>query len=527
MPMEETTRATPHRKRPPPDPSARAASIPVRLMLPALMPESAPRHISPGTYSVDFGSFFSLRGQELIGRGELEIFPMEPILELRGRRNGLFPRAMRRVFASSDIRNLRGNGCILEFDTGGAPGSPSGRSIRFTCATPGDAGMIRRSLPAETDAAFHEISAFHARLDSLDRAGRSSPGVTTILIALNALAFVVMGFLGAGWIETASMQPYIDFAANNGAATTQGEWWRLVTAMFVHYGIVHLALNMWALLDAGRVVERLLGRLPFAFGYMASGILSSFASLLWNQDRTWSAGASGAVFGVYGMLLGFLLKEKASTPSLILRPILKSVLIFAGYNLVYGLIHPRIDNAAHIGGFVSGFGLGWILALPPDPAVRALRQRGRLLLAAGATASLSAIAVAVAPRYDYIFRDRVALERTYGAAAHKREMAIRAEQNILFAKMKNGRLSPEVADWITGTVVPFYKESARKLESLQLTPGYRTDDDRKAMLYVAHSKIEHYQRLASDIRIMDPMALIRFEAAENAVAKAAAENRGK
>jgi rhomboid protease GluP len=475
------------------------------------------------TYSVDFGSFFSFRSLELIGRGEVEIHPTEPILELRARTNALHPRPAQRVFTSSEIKNLRGSDRVIEFDVGEISDPRKRRTLRFMCDTAADAAAIRNALPNEADHTFKELSRFHASLDALPQAASPWHSVTTILIALNVLAFVVMGFLGAGWIEPASMRPYIDFAANNGAATTQGEWWRLLTAMFVHYGIVHLGLNMWALLDAGRVVERLLGRLPFALAYMASGILAGFSSLLWNQDRTWSAGASGAVFGVYGMLLGFMLKEKASTPSVILRPVLKSVLFFAGYNLLYGFMQPRIDNAAHIGGFVSGFGLGWILALPPHPGVRALRQKGRMLLALSVTTALCAAAVALSPRYDYLFRDRLALERAYDPSMHAREVDIRSQQATLFEKIRKGGNSTELADWIEQTALPFYKESTERLATLQLTSGYKTDDERNAMLYVGRSKIAHYERLASDIRLMDPTALIRFDAAENAVSKSAVE----
>ena len=489
------------------------------------MNESEPRRFTRARFDVDFGSFFSLRGQDLVGRGELQLFPTEPILELRGKANGVFPRKAERLFTSSEIRNVRSDGRILAFDaidSSSAP-SPTKRTIRFTCVSLEDAAEICRSLPTETDSDYNELSAFHNRLDALPQAATPWSSVTTILIALNLLAFVVMGFLGAGWIKPASMRPYVEFAANNGAATTQGEWWRLITAMFAHYGIVHLALNMWALFDAGRMVERLLGRLPFAVAYLASGILASFASLLWHQDRTWSAGASGAVFGVFGMLLGFLLKEKSSTPSIILRPILKSVLFFAGYNLLYGFIQPRIDNAAHIGGFISGFGLGWILALPPDPHVRALRQKGRLALAIGATAVLSAVAVVVAPRYDYLFRDRLALERTYSPETQALEMALLHKQASLLMEVKNGRMLTETADWAATVAAPFYSTRADRLEALQLKPGYRSEKDRNLLLRIARSKAVHYQRLARDLRIIDSTALIRFEAAESALAKMMAE----
>ena len=79
------------------------------------MTETGPRHVTRATYSVDFGSFFSFRSPELIGRGEVEIFPTEPILELRARTNALISRPAKRILTSSEIRNLRGSGRIIEF----------------------------------------------------------------------------------------------------------------------------------------------------------------------------------------------------------------------------------------------------------------------------------------------------------------------------------------------------------------------------------------------------------------------------
>ncbi len=223
--------------------------------------------------------------------------------------------------------------------------------------------------------------------------------VTGVIIAANVAVFILMaGFLGAGWMEAASLEPYIRYGANNAAATAHGEWWRLITSMFMHFGAVHLAFNMWALYQAGNLVERLQGRWLYAVTYLASGVGGGLLSIDWHGDKIWSAGASGAIFGVYGALIGHIGRDRLALPKAVVQALMKSTLLFAGYNLVYGLAVPGIDNADHVGGFVTGLALGWLTAPPTGAARTSALLKKRLVVAAATIVVIVAAGVAAVPR---------------------------------------------------------------------------------------------------------------------------------
>jgi rhomboid protease GluP len=152
-----------------------------------------------------------------------------------------------------------------------------------------------------------------------------------------------------------SGESLVAWGANFRPVTLAGEWWRLITCCFLHIGILHLLLNMYALMYIGLLLEPYLGKLRFTAAYLLAGIAASLTSLWWH-DLTISAGASGAIFGMYGVFLAMLttnLIEKSAR-----RELLTSIAVFVGYNLVYGL-KGGIDNAAHIGGLVSGLVIGY------------------------------------------------------------------------------------------------------------------------------------------------------------------------
>lgn len=178
--------------------------------------------------------------------------------------------------------------------------------------------------------------------------------VTPILIDLNILMFIIMILSGVHFFEPTS-ESLIKWGANFKPLTLGGEWWRIITCCFVHIGIIHLFMNMYALLYIGVLLEPLVGKDRFAVAYLLTGVCSSIASLWWH-DFNVSAGASGAIFGMYGVFLALLLTDiidKAARQAL-----LTSILFFVGYNLMYGL-NGGVDNAAHIGGLVSGFIIGF------------------------------------------------------------------------------------------------------------------------------------------------------------------------
>jgi rhomboid protease GluP len=178
--------------------------------------------------------------------------------------------------------------------------------------------------------------------------------ITPILIILNVVLFILMAFSGVNIFAPESEQ-LIAWGANFRPVTLAGEWWRLLTCCFIHIGIFHLVMNMYALLYIGLLLEPYLGKVRFASAYLLTGIVASVASLAWH-DMTVSAGASGAIFGMYGVFLAMLttnLIEKSARKAL-----LTSIGIFVAYNLANGL-KAGIDNAAHIGGLVSGLLIGY------------------------------------------------------------------------------------------------------------------------------------------------------------------------
>ena len=195
--------------------------------------------------------------------------------------------------------------------------------------------------------------------------------VTPVLIGLNVLVFIAMVATGVSPFSP-TVADLLRWGADFGPLTTQGEWWRLLTGTFVHVGLLHILLNMWVLATAGPLVERMLGNVGFLVMYLVAGLVGSVASLFWNPLLV-SAGASGAIFGVYGALLGLLLRSHGSIPTQALAQLRNSGLGFLGFNLIFGIMQPNIDSAAHVGGLVGGFLCGVVLRQPFTLAARAGR----------------------------------------------------------------------------------------------------------------------------------------------------------
>lgn len=178
--------------------------------------------------------------------------------------------------------------------------------------------------------------------------------ITPILINLNIAIFILMAIRGVN-IFLPDNESLISWGANFRPVTLDGEWWRLITNCFLHIGIFHLLMNMYALLYIGLLLEPHLGKTRFITAYLLTGLVASVTSLWWH-DLTISAGASGAIFGLYGVFLAMLttnLIEKSARNAM-----LTSIVIFVGYNLLNGL-KGGIDNAAHLGGFISGIVIGY------------------------------------------------------------------------------------------------------------------------------------------------------------------------
>ena len=202
---------------------------------------------------------------------------------------------------------------------------------------------------------------------------RSAPG-TYLLLAINILVFLWMTLHGVSLKNPTSGQ-LLHYGANSPVLVLEGQWYRLLTATFVHIGIIHIATNMWCLWNLGLLGEPLLGPIGMVAVYVLTGIAGNLVSVAWDvgfartPEELWQAvgaGASGAVFGIAGILIVLLSNRKLPIPWSELKRLRTSVMRFAGINLVIGAStilpalgsYVRIDNSAHLGGFLCGLALG-------------------------------------------------------------------------------------------------------------------------------------------------------------------------
>jgi rhomboid protease GluP len=232
----------------------------------------------------------------------------------------------------------------------------------------------------------------------------ASAPATYLLVGINCAVYVAMALRGVSmWSPT--VDQLMNWGADRaGNVLVYGEWWRIVTAMFVHAGFIHIATNMWCLWNLGLLAEPLMGSVGLLAVYILTGAAGNLLSTLVNWSSSYSdwmkyhdvgvfpagAGASGAVFGIAGALIILLKSRRLPIPEYELKRLRKSVIYFAAINLVIGLsvnIGSRltgvaIDNPAHIGGCLCGL----LFAIPMVPRIGSPRAvfltRIRLTIAA-------------------------------------------------------------------------------------------------------------------------------------------------
>ena len=295
--------------------------------------------------------------------GTGEILVENGTLTLDGGRRRLFmtPAKQKIQTTLGHVRNVAARQRMVEFEV-----MVDGRTepVRVQAADAQAAQAIAAALPSTRTAEFAtaqaEKESFETALDSLG----TRPVVTQALVVLNVLVFIAVGRNGGGWF-TPQPDVLIHWGSNFGPATLSGQWWRLLTSTFLHFGFIHLALNMWVLWSLGSQVERMFGSIQYAVVYLFAGLTGSLASLWWHPTVN-GAGASGAIFGVLGGVMAFVLKPSTRVPPTVVAKQRASGLAFIFYNLLNGAAHQGIDNAAHLGGLVGGFLMGWALAQPLD-----------------------------------------------------------------------------------------------------------------------------------------------------------------
>ena len=224
---------------------------------------------------------------------------------------------------------------------------------------------------------------------------------TYALVAINCMVFLVMTVRGVSLWSPTTKQLMHWGADNAGSVLQYGEWWRIVSAMFVHVGIIHLATNMWCLWNLGLLAEPLMGSAGLLAVYILTGAAGNLLSTLYNWSMNYpewtkihgtaavaqileifpaGAGASGAVFGIAGALIILLKSHRLPVPPVELNKLRQSVIYFAAINLLIGFTislgvvsrHTgvSIDNSAHLGGVLCGL----LFAAPMVPRIGAPRE---------------------------------------------------------------------------------------------------------------------------------------------------------
>jgi rhomboid protease GluP len=324
--------------------------------------------------------------------------------------------------------------------------------------------------------------------------------VTLLLITANLLVFALMLHFGAGlWHGSNDVQ--LAWGANFGPATKDGEWWRLGSALFLHFGLFHLGMNMLSLWDSGRLAERMYGWARFVLIYFCSGLAGNLLSLIAQGDRAISGGASGAIFGVYGAVMVFLWRERGRLHPAEFKWLFWGAAGFSAVAIVLGLQIEGIDNAAHIGGLVAGILSGAALARPLDAGATA--RPGRWL-AGGALALSLALLISHIPAPRYRWSEEVRARGEINEFLDE-DARISARWGAIINRARAESASfDEVAGHIESEVSSPYAQSFEQLAKLHLSPAAPSAAALARLRSYAELRRDASRALVEGLRAKDP-----------------------
>mgnify|MGYP002631635981 CR=1 FL=1 len=319
---------------------------------------------------------------------------------------------------------------------------------------------------------------------------QSSATVTWLLITANVVMFCVMVANGVSFTSPGPATLF-EWGANFPPATANGQWWRLLTCMFLHFGFAHLAVNMMGLWYLGRTVEKLVGKAGFAITYIVSGIAGEFATLAWSPIGM-SAGASAALFGTAGTLIGFVLLRRDLLQNVAMKQLLKNLTMALIADFTVGPIVFRMNNAAHATGLFCGFVCGLILSQHLSPAMIPRRKIRNLTTVVVAMIVLPVIAMTLPealPNVPGELQQRNAVQRkAYGTIDSLAELS------------KTGQLNDaEYAKRIEEDVLPMWIESKSRIERL-LNVEYADRNYIQRVVRYMQCRQESWQLLAQGLR---------------------------
>lgn len=321
------------------------------------------------------------------------------------------------------------------------------------------------------------------------------PVMTMVLLAVNAAVWLLMVARGIDWYDPNALD-LLAWGANSAPLTLGGQWWRLVTSLFLHAGILHLAGNLVSLYVVGPLVERLVGSAGFTLLYLVAGVAGNLVSLAWHPHGQITVGASGAIFGVLGALLGFILPQWRHVPRDLTMNLLGNGVLVIVANLAITHFVPRIDNAAHMGGLAAGAACGLLLSQPLTPRTPRRRRVRNALLAVVAAAALL-VAVRFLPTAHFAF------EREWDRLVDVQDRVF-AEYHRLKELRSIDRIDDDqLADGIARHVLPPWQSQRQRLAALpQSSP--RREAFRQRLLESLVRREESWELEIRALRQHDP-----------------------
>jgi membrane associated rhomboid family serine protease len=465
----------------------------------SIKPLSFPIRFGPST---NRGSWLEPARNDLrfVGAGLIYIDGIS--VNLSGRRFGLFWGVLsflvkgRRELSWASIVNVEviGNAVRFEYPTSESKLD----AIAFWAADGDRADKIARALPTTRSLGFIPQLASQLEFERALVVRAPQVPATRVIIGINVLVFLVMALSGIGWM-TVDNDKTLSWGANFGPYTTAGDWWRPVTAMFLHGGLIHLAFNMWALASFGPVVERLYGSIQFATLYLVAGITGGLVSVAWTPAVD-SVGASGAILGILGALLATRFSPDSAMARQHMRPLRTSTLIFAAATLVSGLNNTGIDNAGHLGGLVSGFLMGLISVWRVDGPTHwsSVKHWGRII---GATLGIFGIAGSLAAHRALSLTG----DAQYYHTLHwfmPREIKTNNAYIELGARLDNHALTkPQLASEIEDKVMPFWTEARDRFNAVDLKYNDALNSRLESFRDISELRLEGTQRCVQALRL--------------------------
>lgn len=207
----------------------------------------------------------------------------------------------------------------------------------------------------------------------------SQARVTSVLMVINIIVFVLMSLSGG----SENIENLIRFGANSKILVAHGEWWRLLTASFIHIGFFHILFNMYFFYSLGPIFERLFGSFNFLIIYLISGIFGNLLSFALGSPYTVSAGASTSLYGMLGLAIGLMATYRNDE---IIRSFGASFISIVVINVVYSLLAPGVGVYGHLGGFIAGFLLAGIFPILAREISSPRRLISLIILLAGSFA---------------------------------------------------------------------------------------------------------------------------------------------